>query len=57
MFNVEITMYTTELGRGCRKFSKKIEANDEEQACEFARQMLEGFLAEGVTIDTKVISE
>lgn len=57
MFNVEIAMYTTEYGRGSRTFYKKIEANDEDQACDYARQMLEGFLAEGVTIVTTVASE
>lgn len=57
MFNVEIAMYTTEYGRGSRTFYKKIEANDEDQACDYARQMLEGFLAEDIILKTKVVSE
>ena len=56
-FNVEITMYTTECGRGCRTFYKKIEAENEDQACNFAKQMLEGFLSDNITVKTKVISE
>lgn len=56
-FNVEITMYTTEYGRGSRTFYKKIKASNEDEACDFARQMLAGFLAEGVTIKTKVVSK
>lgn len=56
-YNVEVTMYTTEYGRGCRTFYKKIEAENEEQACDFAEQMLEGFLADNITVKTKVISK
>lgn len=56
-FNVEITMYTTEYGRGCRTFYKKIEAENEDQACNFAEQMLKGFLANDITVKAKVISE
>lgn len=57
IFNVEITMYTTECGRGCRTFYKKIKADSEEQACNFAEQMLEGFLADCVTVKVKVTPE
>lgn len=55
-FKVEIAMYTTEYGRGSRRFYKEIDAENEEQACNFAKQMLDGFLAENITIETKVVS-
>lgn len=54
-FIVEITLRTEELGRGIRVFYKEIRATNEDQACDFVKQMLEGFLAEGVTVETKVV--
>lgn len=38
-------------------FVKKIESDNGDQACNFAEQMLEGFLADGITVKTKVIPE
>lgn len=56
-FNVEIILRTKENGGGIRVFYKQIGAANEDQACDFAKQMLEGFLADGITIETRVISE
>ena len=55
VYDVEITLMTEEPGRGARTLYKKIEATDEDQACDFAKQMLEGFLAENITVETKVV--
>ncbi len=41
-------------GRGSRYFPMKIEAESEEQALDFGKQMFEGFLAQGVTIETRI---
>ena len=42
-------------GRGIRIFYKEIAAANEEQAQDFARQMLEGFLVNNVDIETEVV--
>ena len=57
MFKVKITLIPRkdDYGRGCRVFCKAIVADNEEQAQDFARQMLEGFLADGVTVETEVV--
>lgn len=54
-YNVKITLYTTEAGRGCRTFLKTIDANSKEDACSMVEQMLEGFLADSVTMKTEVV--
>lgn len=41
-------------GRGSRYLTKEIEADNEEQAQDLARQFFEGFLAQGVTVETKI---
>jgi len=41
-------------GRGSRYLTKEIEADNEEQAQDFAKQFFEGFLAQGVTVETKI---
>lgn len=56
-FIVEITLRTEEPGRGIRVFYKEIGAANENQACDFAKQMLEGFLTEDITVETRVISD
>ena len=58
-FTVRITLRPrkNDYGRGSRVFCKEIEASDEEQAQDFARQMLLGFLADGVTVETEVVYE
>ena len=38
-------------------FTKEIGAANEEQACRFAIQALEGFLAEGVVVHAEVITD
>lgn len=54
-YNVKITLTTTENGRGCRVFNKEIEAPDETQAEDWVRLMFDGFLADQVSVETKVI--
>ena len=58
-FIVQITLRPRkdDYGRGIRVFYKEIEAADEEQAQDFAKQMLYGFLADGVTVETEVVYE
>lgn len=58
-FTVRITLSLKkdDYGRGIRVFYKEIGAANEEQAQDFARQMLVGFLAEGVTVETEVVYE
>lgn len=58
-FMVRITLRPKkeDWGRGSRVFYKEIEAADEEQAQDFAKQMLYGFLADGVTVETEVVYE
>ena len=58
-FTVRITLRPrkNDYGRGIRVFYKEIEADNEEQAQDFARQMLIGFLADGVTVETEVVYE
>lgn len=40
-----------------RVFYKEIGAANEEQAQDSARQMLEGFLVEGVTVETEIVRD
>ena len=54
-FNVQITLHTVEPGRGIRVFNKEIEAETAEQAQDMVKQMFEGFLADGVTVETKTV--
>ena len=58
-FTVRITLRPRkdEYGRGIRVFYKEIGAANEKQAQDFARQMLMGFLTDGVTVETEVIYE
>lgn len=59
MFKIKITLRPKkdDYSRGSRVFYKEIEAANEEQAQDFTRQMLEGFLADGVTVETEVVYE
>lgn len=59
IFNVMIILRPRkeDSGRGSRVFHKEIGAANEEQAQDFARQMLEGFLAEGVTVETEIVRD
>lgn len=59
IFNVMIILRPRkeDSGRGSRVFYKEIGAANEEQAQDFARQMLEGFLAEGVTVETEIVRD
>lgn len=54
-FNVKVTLYTTEAGRGARVFIKEMEAPDEAAAQEYVRQFFEGFLDSSVTMETKIV--
>lgn len=58
-FNVRITLRQRkdDNGRGIIVFYKEIGAANEEQAQDFAKQMLEGFLADGVIVETEVVYE
>lgn len=58
-FKVRITLRPRkdDYGRGIRIFYKEIGAANGEQAQDFARQMLEGFLVDGISIETEVIYE
>lgn len=38
-------------------FYKEIGAANEEQAMKFAKEMLEGFLVDGISISTEIITE
>lgn len=40
-----------------RAFYKEIGAANEEQAMKFAEEMLEGFLVDGISISTEIITE
>lgn len=57
VFNVEIRLYTTEEGKGCRTFYKKIGADSKDQACDFAKQLLNGFLKNNIKVCTKVVDD
>ena len=59
VFNVKIYLYPRkgDYGRGCRTFVKPILADTEEQARRDAEQLFDGFLAAGVTIETKIKKE
>lgn len=56
-FNVKIVLKPAQKdkGRGIRIINKKIEADNEEQAKDFAEQFLVGFLAEGVTVEVGIV--
>ena len=58
-FIVQITLRPRkdDYGRGIRVFYKEIGAANEEHAQDFARQMLVGFLTDGVTVETEVVYE
>ena len=58
-FIVQITLRPRkdDYGRGSRVFYKEIGAANEEQAQDFAKQMLIGFLTDGVTVETEVVYE
>lgn len=55
-YKVQITLRPRkdDFGRGSRVLYDEIDAIDEEQALDFAKQRFEGFLADGVTIETKI---
>ena len=59
IFTVRITLShkKDDYGCGIRVFYKEIGAANEEQAQDFARQMLVRFLADGVTVETEVVYE
>lgn len=59
VFNVKIYLYPRkgDYGRGCRTFIKPIWADTEEQAHHDAEQLFDGFLADGIKIETKIEKE
>lgn len=52
IFKVQIILRK---GHEIRAFYKEIGAANEEQAMKFANEMLEGFLADGISISTEII--
>lgn len=55
-FCVEIILIKQKTEREIRAFYKNIEAANAEQSCKFAKQMLNGFLANGISVETTVIN-
>ena len=52
IFNVRITLKNK--NNEIRVFYKEIGAANEEQAMRFAKEMLEKFIADGITVETEI---